>query len=120
MRLPSSPVTPHCCCYLHRLKGGTPLLIAAQFGHVEVVKHLLTVKGVDMDAQNTAGFTALMRAADAVRVLSLPAFVSLPACSHLPPTLQGRADVAEALLQAGCNGDLQDSYGMPNIKCACV
>ncbi|KAE9388107.1 ankyrin [Gymnopus androsaceus JB14] len=40
------------------LRNATPLIIAAQNGHTEVVHHLLG-KGVNVNAQTDDGFTAL-------------------------------------------------------------
>lgn len=48
-------------------KGGTPLIIASECGHLDSVKCLLRLPVVDVNAANAQGFTALMRAADKVR-----------------------------------------------------
>lgn len=40
-------------------KGYTPLHIAVQFGHMELVQRLLNVKSVEIDATDQQGMTAL-------------------------------------------------------------
>ncbi|XP_018006496.1 uncharacterized protein LOC108664429 [Hyalella azteca] len=70
-------------------EGNSPLHLAAQAGHVDVVAHLVNrCEGhVELDARDHAGFTPLMKAA-----------------------LQGRTKVVKTLLFAGASPHLRD-YG---------
>ncbi|TFK17184.1 hypothetical protein FA15DRAFT_605593 [Coprinopsis marcescibilis] len=43
--------------------GSTPLMLAADFGHVETVRVLLNVEGIDVALGDRSGYTALMFAA---------------------------------------------------------
>ena len=47
----------------HRIKGATPLFIAAQNGHLDVVRHLVEV-GADKDKARDTGATPLFIAAE--------------------------------------------------------
>ncbi|XP_068892537.1 poly [ADP-ribose] polymerase tankyrase-1-like isoform X3 [Tenebrio molitor] len=68
-------------------EGNTPLHFAAQAGQVECLNCLLSrCRGIEIDARNNLGFTALMKAA-----------------------LQGRNKCAKLLLFAGANPTLRDN-----------
>ncbi|KAF2347393.1 Ankyrin repeat-containing domain, partial [Trinorchestia longiramus] len=68
-------------------EGNTPLHLAAQAGHPDVVSHLVNKCGgqVELDPRNSVGFTPLMKAA-----------------------LQGRTKIAKTLLFAGASPHLRD------------
>jgi Ankyrin repeats (many copies) len=63
-------------------------MIAAQGGHIEVVKALLALPTVDVNATNAQGFTALIRAADQVCV-----YIPLQVVGAPPPTVSVTARV---------------------------
>jgi ankyrin repeat protein len=107
------------------LKSGTPLSIAAQYGHVEVVKVLLGLPTVEVNATNAQGFTALSRASDQVRVALCcqqarddPSQAALVPIFYATPVVrllwfdQGHHQIAQVLLAAGANAEARDSLGM--------
>jgi len=69
--------------------GTTPLIAAAEKGHVRTIELLLTRDGISLDAKDKAGQTALMVAA-----------------------ANGYIQVVEALVKAGARMDITDYKGM--------
>ena len=75
--------------------GFTALMLAAEGGHVETVRHLLGCQGVDVNEQGTNDHTALHRAAT-----------------------QTHAEVVKLLLRHGADKALRDNDGNTALDCA--
>ncbi len=68
--------------------GNTPLLCAAHYGHLEIVKLIVSIEGVDINAVNKNGTSSL-----------------IAACYY------GHEAIAELLIDSGANLELVDRYG---------
>ena len=77
-----------------RRDGTTALMLAAEYGRVEIARLLLEA-GADEDLQNQDGKTALMLAVES-----------------------GHAEIARLLLEAGADKDLQDQLGHTAVMLA--
>ena len=77
--------------------GFTALILAADGGHVEAVRHLLECQGVDVNEQGANACTALHHAAQ-----------------------EKHADVVELLLQHGADKALRDNDGDTAADCASI
>jgi hypothetical protein len=94
-------------------KGDTPLILAAYHGNADVVRMLLSAKGIEVDAFNSMGFTALTGAAfkgsiDIARqLMSAGADVNAAGPSGKTPlmfaALAGKADMVDLLVSAGAD-----------------
>ena len=72
-------------------RGSTPLLLAAYYGHLEVVQYLLAA-GADIDAKDSTGNTALMGVC-----------------------FKGYEDIAEVLVESGANVNHINSMGATGL-----
>jgi serine/threonine-protein phosphatase 6 regulatory ankyrin repeat subunit B len=75
--------------------GLTPLMIAAEKGHLTTVQALLSTPGIDIDDKTTDGVTALYFAA-----------------------INGKEDVVKALIDKGADVNLTDNDGQTPIMAA--
>ena len=78
-------------------EGLTPLLVAAGDGGIAVVEALLSVDGINIDAQTKEGLTAL----------------------HVAMARK-RLGVFERLCNAGANVNVRDGHGRTPLMCACL
>ena len=107
--------------------GDTPLMIASSEGHLDIVKHLLTVN-VDINAQAEDGTTAVYRASAngqsevVSTLLKYGADPNIPARNGYVPIIvasyKGYDKVVECLLEDGVNINAQTTEGCTAIFCA--
>ena len=105
----------------------TPLMLAAQEGHLPLVD-LLVLRGADLDLANNEGATPLIKAAqngrlevikflvEKVAVVDQPANDGGTALDHA--SLDGHLDVVQFLLSAGANINHLDVKGMSPLYAA--
>jgi ankyrin repeat protein len=75
--------------------GWTPLMSAAEYGHLPIIQVLLSAPGIDIDAKQSDGTTALIFAA-----------------------FRGKDDVAKALIHKGANVNATDNDGWTPLMSA--
>jgi ankyrin repeat protein/outer membrane protein assembly factor BamB len=102
-------------------QGKTPLILAAQYGHTDVVNYLIA-KGAEVGDKNTAGRTALSLAAEygysetVKALLENGAIVeqvdSLGRTPLMYATWYDHADVVTVLLAGRANINMQDNKGL--------
>jgi ankyrin repeat protein len=104
--------------------GSTALILAAQNGHLEVVRYLLSLGAIDIDAQNKSGMTALICACKSDDLLPLVQLLCNPppapsstapttaaASSATPASAPAPASVARKQPQRPANVNLRNRWG---------
>jgi len=101
--------------------GWTPLIEAAENGHVAAIATLLKA-GAHVDGADSYGWTPLMRAAMFGRTAAIDALIAAGADVHRANTLgdtalhrasmNGKVDAARVLLEAGAKADVRNKDGL--------
>ena len=103
------------------INGHTPLMLAAEWGHADVVKAFIE-SGVDVDKVNKTGVTPLVVAALKGRIEVVDALIKAGAAvdkvnknegftSLIIAALKGHVEIVKALIQAGASVKAVDMYG---------
>ncbi len=98
----------------------TPLMVAAEYGHIDIVEDLIT-RGADIDAKNNHGYTALMYAAKQGHMQTVAFLINhkadLNLCDYVGDTalihavLNGKTEVVKYFLDRGSDINIQNCLG---------
>jgi uncharacterized protein len=120
-----SPACGGSRCNARDCDGDTALALAAERGHIELVKVLLK-NGADVNAKNLNGVTALMRAAENDRAAAVKILLAHHAncdagdiinCTPLMrAAYRGHVDVVKELLAHGADANARNAFGSASIS----